>query len=145
VSRRQVAVALVAYSVFLGVVLFAPSSGTQSEGASWLGDLATWLGVPDRIVSQGRVEFVGNALILMPVSALGSLLWPSTNWRDWTAYAFAIACVVELVQGLTLSHRTATFTDIVANALGGLGGAVVVLVLRRLGVPLGVSDDRPHG
>ncbi len=73
-----------------------------------------------------------NALILMPVSALGSLFWPRTTWRDWTAYAFVISGLVELIQGLVLPHRAATFVDVVANTLGGLGGAVVVLALRGL-------------
>src|ERR1700754_1001627 len=118
------------YSAFLAVVLLAPTSGTQSHAASVLGDAATWAGVPERMVTQGRVELVCNALILMPVSALGSLVWPSTNWRDWTAYAFVIACVVELVQGLALTQRTASFADVAANALGGLGGAGVVALGR---------------
>jgi glycopeptide antibiotics resistance protein len=75
---------------------------------------------------------VCNALILMPVSAMGSVIWPLTTWRDWTAYAFVISGLVELIQGLVLPHRTATFVDVVANTLGGLGGAVAVLALRRL-------------
>jgi VanZ like family len=130
VSRRGLVVVLGLYSAFLAVVLLAPTSGTQSHAASVLGDAATWTGVPDRIVTQGRAELVCNALILMPVSALGSLVWPSTNWRDWTAYAFVIACAVELAQGLVLSQRTASFADVAANTLGGLGGAVVVALGR---------------
>jgi glycopeptide antibiotics resistance protein len=132
--RRELAIILVVYSAFLAVVLLAPTSGTQSESASWLSDLALSLGVPDRFTSQPRIEFVCNALILMPVSALGSLVWPRTTWRDWTAYAFVISGFVELIQGLVLPQRTATFVDVVANTLGGLGGAVVVMVVRRLTV-----------
>jgi glycopeptide antibiotics resistance protein len=132
VGRRELVVALVLYSAFLAVVLLAPTSGTQSGSASWLGDAARSVGVPDRFVTQPRVEFLCNALLLMPVSALGSLIWPRTTWRDWTAYAFVIAGLVELVQGLALPERTATFVDVVANTLGGLGGAAVVMVGRQL-------------
>jgi glycopeptide antibiotics resistance protein len=128
--RRDLVIVLAVYSAFLAVVLLAPTSGSQSSAASWLGDLAASLGVPDRFVTQPRVEFVCNALILMPVSALGSLIWPRTTWRDWTAYAFVIAGAVELIQGLVLPDRTATFVDVVANTLGGLGGAVVVAQVR---------------
>ena len=130
--RRALTYALVAYGAFLALVLLAPTSGTQSESASWLGDVARAVGVPDRFTTQPRIEFVCNALILMPLSALGSLVWPRTNWRDWTAYAFVIAGSVELLQGLLLSARTASFVDVVANTLGGLGGAVFVAVVRRL-------------
>ena len=75
-------------------------------------------------------ESVSDAAILAPVSALGSLIWARTTWRDWTAYAFVIACGVELTQGAVLPHRTASQVDIVANTLGGLVGAVVVLAAR---------------
>lgn len=128
--HRWAVPALAAYGIFLSFVLFAPSSGTQSEAASWLGDVARVVGAPDRLTTQPRIEFVCNALILMPLSALGSLVWPRTTWRDWAAYAFVIACAVEVSQGLLLSGRTASFVDVVANTLGGLGGAAVVAVLR---------------
>jgi hypothetical protein len=129
-SRRALSIALLTYSTFLAVVLLAPTSGTQSEGASWLGDLVIWLRAPEAWVNQGRVEFVANALILMPVSALGSLIWSRTTWRDWTAYAFVLAGAVELTQGLLLPDRWASFADVAANTLGGLGGAVIVALVR---------------
>jgi hypothetical protein len=129
-------IALAAYSAALAVVLLAPTSGNQSEAASWLGDLGAWVGLPDRFVTQSRVEFVCNALILMPLSALGCLIWPRVRWRDWTAYSFVIACAVELTQGLLLPDRTVATVDVVANTLGGLGGAVVVAVARHLRRPV---------
>ena len=129
-SRRTYAVALVLYAVFLAVVLLAPTSGDQSAAAGWLVDLGRAVGVPDRLATQPRAEFIANILILMPLSALAALVWPRPGWRDWTAWTFVVACCVELAQGLLLSQRTASFTDVVANTLGGLGGAVVVVVLR---------------
>ena len=130
-TQRRLTVALVAYGAFLALVLLAPTSGPQSTGAGWVVDLATGVGIPAHIATGSRVEFVLNALILMPVSALGSLRWPRTNWRDWTAYAFVIAGAVELFQGLFLPNRSATFVDVVANTLGGLGGAAAVAIVHR--------------
>lgn len=125
-------VALVVYSVLLGIALLAPTSGTQSSMASWVSDLGTWVGFSEQMASQARAEFLCNVAILAPVSALGSLIWRRTTWRDWTAYAFAIAITVELTQGALLGQRTASYADVVANTLGGLIGAVVVsLSLRR--------------
>jgi VanZ like family len=132
VTRRQLALALALYGVFLALVLLAPTSGPQSTSAGWVADLVIGAGVPERMATAIRVEFVLNAIILMPVSALGSLLWPRTTWRDWTAYAFVIAGSVELFQGLFLPARSATFVDVVANTLGGLGGAGVVAAWREI-------------
>jgi glycopeptide antibiotics resistance protein len=125
-------VALVVYSVLLGVALLAPTSGTQSGMASWVSDLGVWVGFSAETANQGRAEFLCNVAILAPVSALGSLIWARTTWRDWTAYAFVIAGSVEVVQELVLPARTASYVDIVANTLGGMIGAVVVLAARRL-------------
>ena len=130
-TDRWVGAALVAYCAFLAVVLLAPTAGPQSSSVGWVETLAQRLGAPAAFTAPGRVEFVCNALILMPVSALGSLRWPRTTWQEWTAYAFVIAGTVELLQGLLLPARSASFVDVVANTLGGLGGAVAVALLRR--------------
>ncbi|GAA1758071.1 hypothetical protein GCM10009795_000550 [Nocardioides hankookensis] len=115
-------VALLVYSVLLGIALLAPTSGDQSTMASWIAVGS---------VSQAQAEFLCNIAILAPVSALGSLIWRRTTWRDWTAYAFVLACAVELTQGIFLGERTASATDVVANTLGGLAGAVLVLAARK--------------
>ena len=134
-ARRRLVVALLVYVVLLAVALLAPTSGTQSEMASWLRDLGIRLGFSEQTATQDRAEFLCNALILMPASALAALLWPRTTWRDWTAYTFVAAALVELTQGLLLPGRTASQADVVANTLGGLAGALVVdvvwLILRR--------------
>jgi hypothetical protein len=130
--RRAVLVALVVYSAALAVALLAPTSGTQSTMASWVSDLGVRVGFSPETASQARAEFLNNAAILAPVSALGSLLWPQTTWRDWTAYAFVIAVLVELSQAMVLPGRTPSPVDVVANTLGGLTGAVLVLGWRLL-------------
>ena len=131
-DRRWWGVALAVYAVFLALVLLSPGSGAQSTSVSWFVDVGHHLGIPERIATQSRGEFLANALILMPVSALGSIVWPRTDWRDWTAWAFVIAASVELFQGLFLPARSATMVDVVANTLGGLLGALFVLALRQL-------------
>ena len=132
ISRQTIVGALVVYAAALGFVLLVPYGAVPSSGASWTAALAARLGAPAWAVEPSRWEFIANALMLMPLSALGSLVWPRTGWRDWTAYAFVIAGGVELAQGLFLPERSATYADVAANTLGGLGGAVVVQVARRL-------------
>lgn len=119
--RRWEGAGLLVYSAVLAVALLAPTSRTQSAMAS----LVTALGL-----SQAQAEFVCNALIVMPVSAVGSLLWTRTTWRTWTAIAFVGACAVETAQGVLLPDRTPSATDVVANTLGGLAGSLVVLGAR---------------
>lgn len=130
-SRRALLVALVAYSAALAVALLAPTSGTQSHMASWVVDAGTAVGFSPETATQARAEFLCNALILMPVSALGTLVWRSTTWRDWTAFGFVIAGLVEITQGILLPDRTASYADIVANTLGCLLGALAGIVIRR--------------
>lgn len=125
-------VGLIAYAAFLALVLLSPSSQTQSDGAGHLASLAQGLGVSPARATQSRAEFVANAMLLMPLAALGSMVWPASTWRDWTAWSFVIASGVELFQGLFLPGRDATMIDIVANTLGGLLGALVVAMVRWL-------------
>ena len=116
---------LAVYSALLALTLFSPSSEHQSSAVAHLGSLLTSLGVPSRLVTYPRLSVVMNAAIIVPVTFLGSLSFPSWSWRDWTAAGFLVAVVVELAQGLLLPGREATFSDIVANTLGAFAGAVV--------------------
>ncbi|MBZ5738494.1 VanZ family protein [Nocardioides sp. GBK3QG-3] len=100
--------------------------------ASWLRDLGRDIGFSPATATQVRAEFLSNVLILVPVSLLGSLVWPRTTWRDWTAFGFLLAGAVELTQGLLLPHRMASYSDVVANTLGCLVGSGGVWVTRRL-------------
>src|SRR3546814_18660603 len=55
-------------------VLLVPYGAVPSSGASWTAELAARLGAPAWAVEPSRWEFLANALILMPLSALGSLV-----------------------------------------------------------------------
>ena len=79
----------------------------------------------------GRIEFVANALIMVPVSFLGAVAWPRTNWRDWTAVGFVLSGAVEVIQAVALAGRSATFVDVVANTLGAFLGAIAIASVKR--------------
>jgi hypothetical protein len=129
---RAALVLLIGYAVGLGLLFLLPFGWVPTRGSSWLSGHAARLGAPEWFVVRSHFEAGCNILVLMPLSALGSLAWPRTTWRDWTAYAFVVAAAVELLQWWLLPERQPSFVDIVANTLGGLGGAVVVAVWRRL-------------
>ena len=131
-ARTAVCAALVAWVALLAVVLLAPSSA----GPDWLifrtADGLGRLGMPYSMASPRRVEFVLNVAAFVPLSALGTLLWPRPTWRDWTAVGFAASFVVEAAQALVLDTRAATHSDVVANTLGMLVGALLGLLVRRI-------------
>lgn len=122
---------LAVYSVLLFIVLFAPTPRLGVDAVSGGADILARLGLPSSLVTRSRVEFVENTLVVIPVAALGSLVWPRLGWRDWAAYGFVGALVVETVQGVMLPARSAQFADVVANALGISLGAVAVRLSRH--------------
>jgi glycopeptide antibiotics resistance protein len=117
--------------VLLAVILFSPSSSTQSSLVVDVVRVLLKLGFSPRVVTYTRAEIVLNAVIVAPLSFLGSFVIRRLRWQDWTAYAFLGATAVELTQGLLLSGRQASFSDIVANTAGALLGAVAARLLRR--------------
>lgn len=134
----------VALTVYLLVLLFAlltPSAATPSSSVSWVAEVLRSLGAPERVLIPDRVEFLCNVAILVPATALGSLLWRAPSWRDWTAYGFVFAGTIEVVQGLLLPQRSATYVDVVANTLGALLGAMLVAAARRAHAGASQSAD----
>lgn len=131
-------VGLGGYCLLVAVVLLHPSGSVPSSSLTWLTDLTEDLGGPDWLLAPGRMDIATNVLISVPVAVLGSLGWPSTTWRDWTAYVFAVSAAAETVQALLLSERSGTFSDVAANTLGALlGGLATRLLRRRVEPPLG--------
>lgn len=106
----------------LAVVLLSPTSQVQTASVVHL-DEALQLFLPDGLVTFFRVEVLLNILIITPLTFFGSIVWPRLRWQDWTAYGFIGAAAVELVQGLILPGRDASFTDVFANTAGALLGA----------------------
>jgi VanZ family protein len=127
VLRLTVAVLLLGWILVLALALLAPSPA----GPAWLvdrvADVLARRGAPEALTSSERVEFGLNVAAFVPLSLLGALLWPRSTWRDWTAVGFAVSFLVEVVQAIALDARSATHTDVVANTLGTLLGALVVL------------------
>ena len=115
-------VLLLLYAVVLAVALLSPTSQFQTASVTHLGE-AMRVFLPDGWVTFSGVEVLLNIVIIAPVTFLGAIAWPRLRWQEWTAYAFVGAATVELVQGLLLPGRDASFTDVFANTAGALLGA----------------------
>lgn len=124
---------MVAYLLLLAVVVLSPSSGLQSATVYEGSTLLLRLGLPYELVGYGRAEMLANALMVVPAGVLGMVVFPRSRWQDWAAYGFLGALAVELTQGLLLPQRSPSATDVVANAVGMLAGALLVRLVRRRG------------
>jgi glycopeptide antibiotics resistance protein len=122
---RLARAALVGYAALTAVALLWPSSDVQSQVVQALSDALGSLGVPDRLVGFDRLEVLMNAVIMVPLGFLGSAVFLGTGWRTWAAYGFVGSLVVELLQALVLPARQASWSDVVANTLGLLTGAML--------------------
>jgi VanZ family protein len=131
--RRHARLLLAVYAVLLLVALFSPTSDRQSEAVFWLGRVLADVGVPATFTAFDRLEVVMNVVIIAPLVFLASFVRPRYGWRDWTALGFAAALTVEALQGLLLPARQASFSDVVANTLGALVGAVLAHAAQRRG------------
>jgi glycopeptide antibiotics resistance protein len=122
---------LLIYVVVLAVVLLSPSNSVQSDAVNGGAELLQRLGLQNTNSLWRWVEFGENVLIIAPVTFFASLLRPRYSWLEWTALGFLAALLVEVIQAVALPDRRATYSDIVANTLGALLGALVVRLLSR--------------
>ena len=132
-GRRIARLALVVYLIFLAVVLLAPTSDVQSATLARTAAALHSLGVPAPLLITARLEFIANVLLVVPAAVLAAWIWRSVRWTTWTAYAFLGSLTVEGIQALLWTGRSATFSDVVANTLGGLLGAVGCVTVLAVG------------
>lgn len=124
--------ALVLYVVALLALVLAPSVPGPNRVLDETIVLARAAGAPDQMTDGGGIEFLYNVVMVAPLTAVGSVLWPRLSWRDWTAGAFVVFALVELAQGTLLAHRDGSMSDVVANTAGCCLGALAAIAVRRV-------------
>jgi VanZ family protein len=134
---------LAVYLVALGVAVLSSGNALQNRLVVRGSDLMLAAGLPSPWASFDRAEILANVVIMVPLGLLVSLAFPRPGWRTWTAYAFLVALVVELVQGVLLPGREAAASDVVANTLGVLIGAALVAVPRAWRPRAGSAPNPP--
>jgi glycopeptide antibiotics resistance protein len=145
-GRIRAAVLFVAYLLLVVGLTFQPSGGMAGTGVAWAAEVLTRLHAPAPLTDTARLEVVLNVVMLVPLPILGSLVWPRTTWRDWTAYAFVTSLVIELAQ-VPIATRDASLSDLAANTAGGFVGGLVVLAGRWLlgrRSPVPARAPQPH-
>ena len=83
-------------------------------------------------------------LLFVPLSLLGAFVLDRWRVVGWLLAGLALSLVIEGVQALLLTGRSATVSDLLANTAGaGLGILAALVVRRRLaGVPRRSPADR---
>lgn len=133
-----------AYVVYLATLLYLvwePDASTPGGVVVVVADVLAGRGVPDAV----RVVEVGlNVLLFVPLSLLGAFVLDRWRVLGWLLVGLAVSLVVEGVQAVLLTGRSATVSDLLANTAGaGLGILAALVVRRRLaGVPRRSPADR---
>jgi glycopeptide antibiotics resistance protein len=133
--RRIVVLACVGVAVLAGVLVvgYLPSrvdgglEPTVRRMLAWLQSL----GAPPW-VDYDFADFVGNIAFFVPIGLIAALLLP---WRVWwlaIPISAALSGALELGQFLFLPQRYASLTDVLANTLGAIAGALIGASLRSI-------------
>jgi len=132
------------YCVYLATLLYLvwePDASTPGGVVVLLADLLAPLGLADPVAV---VEVGLNVLLFVPLSLLGPFVLDRWHVVGWVLAGLALALVIEGVQAVFLSGRSATLSDLVANTAGALLGILAARVVRRAltGVPRRRPADR---
>lgn len=77
------------------------------------------------------LEFLANVALFVPLGALLMTGWRRMPWWLPAAGGFALSALIELGQ-ISLPSRFPTLSDLIANTLGALAGAVLVRLGQRM-------------
>jgi glycopeptide antibiotics resistance protein len=86
-------------------------------------------GVPQWF-GYNKLEFFANVVMFIPLGFLVTMLLPGKVW--WLALVLcpALSVGIEFAQGALLSARFATVSDVIANSIGAVIGAIFAVLLR---------------
>lgn len=126
--------ALAGLLIYVGVVLaatFSPTpldQGYESAIAKVL-EVLHRHGVPNWF-GYHKLEFVANVAMFVPLGFLVALALPRRGLWLFMLLIPAFSGTIELLQASFLAERFASVLDVLANTIGGYGGAIVAVVLR---------------
>lgn len=138
---RHLAQLLLVIELFgIGWLVLNPSPSAPGRAVSGVSQLVAALGLPEALADPHLWEFLLNVVLFVPLTFLALLLWPRLGVLGWTVLAAILSGYLELTQLLLLPTRSPTLSDVVANTLGGLLGALLATgaaaLLPRLRAPV---------
>ncbi len=118
------------YLVVVALIVFWPTAEVASGSVNVISSTLQSAGAPPS-VSPGRVEFVTNVMLFVPLSFLGNTFRPEWGWKGWLLAGLVGTFAIELTQMLLLPGRSPQVQDVVANTLGAVCGYLLVRLVRR--------------
>jgi len=82
-------------------------------------------------VSFDLLEFAANVVYFIPLTVLSTLLFGRSRWWFAVLIAVALSMAIEVGQLMFISARFATLQDVLANTIGSVIGAGIVLVAKK--------------
>jgi len=131
--RRALTWALAAYTVVVAVVLGWRTPTTPVvDTLSVVSELVQAIGA-EAWLTDPRIEFLANIALFVPFGLLLAAVLRPTRWWWAVVAGFGYSITAEIAQAIWRPQRSGTVSDVVANTLGTLLGAVVTaLIARRL-------------
>ncbi|WP_181905682.1 VanZ family protein [Microbacterium bovistercoris] len=126
--RREALLAASAciYAIVLALIAFWPQHVDSAVPSRFWRMLETTI----PFITYERVEFGANILLFVPLGILLALLLPARRWLAVPSAAL-VSAVIETVQGVFISGRTASILDVVANVIGASIGLAIVAIAYR--------------
>lgn len=121
---------LVLYLVALALVVLWPTPVDQSSGKQ-LSLILGWLhehGIP-RWFNYALVEWLSNVVMFLPLGFLVAQLFKKWRILKTTTLGFALSAAIESAQLVFFAQRSASVLDVLANTLGTLVGASILVIL----------------
>lgn len=124
---------LAASAVAVALIVFnprPPAESAQQRLARWLREVhQTWM---PGWVTFDLIEFLANVVMFVPLGFFAALTWRGAHRWLVVALCLVLSGGVELTQTLALPGRFGSWSDVVANTLGGTIGLLIAEYVRRI-------------
>jgi glycopeptide antibiotics resistance protein len=123
-------VALIGYLLFIGFTVWLPAN-VSAKVTGLVGVMARWVsdaGIAPYYQSAVVFEFLANVALFVPVGFLLPFAWSRLRLWQVVLIGALMSGLIESVQGL-MPSRFPTISDVIANSLGTLIGAVIAALV----------------
>ena len=127
--RWWLAGTVLGYLVLLGLLVMWPNGGQVRQLNVFLYLFFLHRGVSPSVTPE-HYAFVLNVLVFVPPVLLAALVVDRVPPWWWAVTGALASAAIELTQAVALPGRMASFSDLMANALGAVIGAVAAYLVR---------------
>ncbi|MGN8026970.1 VanZ family protein [Microbacterium sp. 22242] len=123
---RRVLVWMLVYAIVVAIIVFWPQP-FLSVFDPWIRKASVELPA----LTLPRVEFAANIAMFVPLGMFLAVLLPRRRYLV-APIGFVTTIMIESVQGLFLSSRSATVADVLANTTGACLGLLIIEIVEAV-------------